>query len=123
MDKFSGVDFKIIGERIFAARKALDLTQEQAAERANITAQFWSRIESGNERGSVNTYLEIASVLGLTLDDMFYDNATRLRLLKALSKDELVAGCSASERAIISESLLALRDILVNNRSRYWDHN
>lgn len=116
MEKFQEIDFKKVGACIRNARKALSLTQERAAERANISSQFWSLIESGRERGSVITYRRIAAVIGLTLDDIFYDDATNLRLHKAFSKEGILADCTTYERAIIGETMLALKGTLERNR-------
>jgi DNA-binding XRE family transcriptional regulator len=109
-------DLKEIGTRIRDARKKHCLTQESAAEKAFITGQFWSLIESGRERASVNTYMQIAAVLNLTLDDIFYDNATILRLNKAFSQDSLLSSCTVTEKAIISETIMALRNAFIRNR-------
>ena len=116
MEKFHDIDFKIVGTRIRNARKTKGLTQEKAAEKAFISGQFWSLVELGHERASVNTYRRIAAVLSLTLDDLFYDEATSLRLHKAFSKEGILADCTVSEKAVISETMLALKSILERNR-------
>ena len=116
MEKNNDIDLKKVGIRIRNVRKAQSLTQERAAEQAYITGQFWSLIESGHERASINTYQRIVSVLGLTLDDIFYDDATSIRLHKAFSKEVILSGCTVSEKAVISETILALKSILERNR-------
>ena len=116
MENYHDINLKEVGARIRNARKNIHLTQERAAERTFISAQFWSRVELGHERASVNTYRQIAAVLGLTLDDIFYDDATGTRLLKAFSKEGLLADCTVSEKVIITETMLALKEILVRNR-------
>ena len=110
------IDFKKIGARIREARKAANLTQEKAAEHSLISGQFFSRIESGRERGSVNTYLRIAAILGRKLDDIFYDDVISMRLLKGFSNEGILADCSKSEKAIISEITFALKESLKRNR-------
>ena len=116
MENHHYIDFKEVGTRIRNARKKQGLTQERAAEHAFITGQFWSALELGRERASVNTYRQVALVLGLTLDDIFYDEATNIRLRKAFSSEKLVEGFTANEKAIISETILALKNILERNR-------
>ena len=116
MDTFHDIDFEKVGARIRGARKNLGLTQEQAAEQAFISSQFWSRLELGQERASMTTYRQIAAVLDLMLDDIFYDDATSIRLHKAFSKEGILTGCTDSERAIISETMLALKGVLERNR-------
>jgi len=110
------VDFKEVGSRIRNARKKKGLTQERAAEYAFITGQYWGTIERGVDRASVNTYLQIALILELTLDDLFYDDAINLRLRKAFSIEKTVENCTVSEKAVISETMLALKESLERNR-------
>jgi transcriptional regulator with XRE-family HTH domain len=107
-----------VGARIRNARNALNLTQEVVAERSYITSQFLSRIETGNMRASVDTYYRIAAALNLTLDDIFYENATAMRLHKAFSRDELLNDCTNYEKAVISEMMLAMRDVIMRNRMK-----
>ena len=116
MENHHDIDLKEVGTRIRNARKKQGFTQKKAAEHAFITGQFWSLVESGRERASVNTYRQIAAVLGLTLDDLFYDDATGIRLLKAFSKEGVLADCTVSEKAIITETMFAIKEILVRNR-------
>ncbi len=47
MEKNHEIDLKIVGGRIRAARQRLGLTQEKAAERTDITGQYWSLLETG----------------------------------------------------------------------------
>ena len=117
MENYHEIDLKEVGERIRSARKILGLSQDEAAHRAYITNQFGSRLELGHERASVNTYRQIAAVLELTLDDIFYDDATSIRLHKAFSKEGIIAECTVFEKAVISEMIFALKGILERNRS------
>ena len=109
-------DQQAAGRRIRKARERLGLTQERAAEQTALTGQYWSHVERGRYQGSVGTYLQIAAALGLTLDDLFYDDAEAIRVHKAISKDGLLIGCTASEQVIISEMILALKRSLEKNR-------
>ena len=116
MKNDQNIDRKKIGARIREARKAINLTQEKAAELSFISGQTWSLIETGRNRASMKTYRLIAKVLSKTLDDIFCDDATSMRLLKAFSKEGIVEDCSESEKAIISETIFALKEILKRHR-------
>ena len=118
MNKIHEIDLEEVGARIRNARKALNLTQAVLAERALITSQFVSRIETGHLRASADTYRRIAATLGLTVDDLIYDNATSIRLQKAFSRDEILNNCTAYEKSVISETMLALKEVLLRNRHR-----
>jgi transcriptional regulator with XRE-family HTH domain len=116
MNKSNEIDLKEVGSRIRSARKTLGLTQAVVAERASITSQFMSRVETGHLRASVDTYRRIADALGLTVDDLLYDNATGIRLAKAFSKESILESCTAYEKKVIGETILALKEILLRNR-------
>ena len=107
----------MVGKRIRMERRKLNLTQEQAAERTDITGQYWSLIERGRYSGSVNTYLQIASALGVTLDDLFYNEAIVMRMRKAFSYDSLFDDCSEYEHDVIIQTLCALKGILLRTRT------
>jgi len=116
MKSYCDIDLKKVGMRIRNERKTRGLTQTQAGEQAFISSQYWSLIESGRERASVSTYLRITKMFGLTLDDIFYNDAVTMRLHKAFSIEGLLNGCTISERAIISETMFALKEVLERNR-------
>lgn len=57
-----------IGAAARGARVALKLTQEDAAERIGVSAEFYARIERGNALPSVPTLARICSALGVSAD-------------------------------------------------------
>jgi transcriptional regulator with XRE-family HTH domain len=59
---------KTIGRAARDARRALQLTQEDAAERINVSVEFYARIERGNSLPSIGTFARIASALGVSAD-------------------------------------------------------
>lgn len=59
---------KSIGSAARQARTALELTQEDAAERIEVSVEFYARIERGNSLPSVPTLARVAGVLGVSAD-------------------------------------------------------
>jgi transcriptional regulator with XRE-family HTH domain len=59
---------KSIGSAARQARTVLELTQEDAAERIEVSVEFYARIERGNSLPSVPTLARIAGVLGVSAD-------------------------------------------------------
>ena len=59
---------KKIGAAARAARKALQLTQEDTAERLNVSVEFYARIERGTSLPSIVTFANIVRVLGVSGD-------------------------------------------------------
>lgn len=57
-----------IGVAARGARHSLKLTQEDAAERIGVSAEFYARIERGNALPSVPTLTRICTALGVSAD-------------------------------------------------------
>lgn len=70
------MDLKEIGRRISNQRKMLGMTQEQLAEKVDLTVGYISGIESGNKIASLKNMLKIANVLELSLDFMLLSDIT-----------------------------------------------
>ncbi|GAB4569826.1 MAG: hypothetical protein Tsb0020_24190 [Haliangiales bacterium] len=73
---------KSIGSAARRARTDLKLTQEDAAERINMSVEFYARIERGNSMPSVQNLRRIAEALGVSADVMLgrvkYDAASAM---------------------------------------------
>ncbi|ACY19300.1 helix-turn-helix domain-containing protein [Haliangium ochraceum] len=59
---------KTIGRAAREARTALQLTQEDAAERIHVSVEFYARIERGKSLPSIGTFARIVSALGVSAD-------------------------------------------------------
>ena len=59
--------------RLKSARAALDLSQQQLAEKVGVTRQTLNAIESGDYNPTINLCKAICKVLGKTLDELFWD--------------------------------------------------
>jgi transcriptional regulator with XRE-family HTH domain len=67
-----------IGTAARQARKALQLTQEDAAERINVSVEFYARIERGTSLPSILTFARIVSALGVSADALLGRQAMAL---------------------------------------------
>lgn len=61
-------DLKKIGGRIVERRKELKLTQEQIAERMNVSIQMISNIERGNKAIKIDNLLKLCDILKTSTD-------------------------------------------------------
>ena len=59
--------------KLKAARAAMDLRQEQLAEKVSVTRQTINAIEKGDYNPSINLCITICRVLGKTLNDLFWE--------------------------------------------------
>ena len=56
-----------------AARAALELTQQDLAERVGVTRQTIVAIERGDYNRTINLSVQICKALGKTLDELFWE--------------------------------------------------
>ena len=64
------MDYYLIGQQIRKFRKAHGLSQEQLAERVEISVTHMSHIETGNTKLSLPVLVDIASALEVSADDI-----------------------------------------------------
>ena len=63
--------YKQVGKKIKEIRKKIGITQEKAAELANINAYFYGEIERGSKRASLKTLKKISDAFNVSLADIF----------------------------------------------------
>lgn len=84
------------------------MSQEQLAERVNISVTHMSHIETGNTKLSLPVLVDIAAVLQVQTDDLLFENkldsATTNLLLKT------VQGCTPGQIELIAELAKAVKN-------------
>lgn len=92
------IDYKLIGERIKAARLKCKLTQENLSEKLNISPAFLSRIERGSSQINLKRLIEICTLLdtnpgyiltGVNQKSSSYLNKELEKLIENCPKDRL----------------------------------
>lgn len=68
------MDYRLLGERIKHERLNVGLTQEALAEKVEITTQYVSQIERGERKLSLETFVRISKVLGVSTDYLLQSN-------------------------------------------------
>ena len=91
-------DRKAVGNEIRRRRLALGLTQEQAAEKIDRALRFYSRIELGDVGMSVDTLLEICSMLKTTPDALLVRETTSESDASREWIAEAIAQCPAEKQ-------------------------
>lgn len=61
-------ELKAIGNRIGNRRKQLNYTQEQIAEKMDVSVQMVSNLERGNKAIRIDNLIKIAEILGVSTD-------------------------------------------------------
>ena len=59
--------------KLKAARAAMDLSQQDLADKIGVSRQTINAIEKGDYNPTINLCIAICRVLGKTLDELFWD--------------------------------------------------
>lgn len=103
------MDYYKIGRRIRKYRKAHGLSQEELAEKADISTTHMSHIETGNTKLSLPVLVEIAAVLEVSVDNLLSDSVSAST---NAAMDEIAAvldRCTAHEVRVISDVVKATK--------------
>ena len=60
--------------KLKSARAALDMSQQELAEKAGVSRQTINAIEKGDYNPTINLCIAICKVLNKTLDELFWEN-------------------------------------------------
>ena len=107
-------DKEFISQKIKTERERAGLTQEELAEKINVSSQHVSRIETGMYLPSFPTFLHIAKALNLTLEDFGVTSVKKeniildnfIKLLYTLNDNELTYYYNVTKAQIDNIELL-----------------
>lgn len=102
------MDYYKIGQKIRKFRKVQGLSQEELAERINISTTHMSHIETGNTKLSLPVLVDIAAVLHVRTDDILGDNIA----VSGAMMDDIVAvleGCDSQQYKVILDVVKATK--------------
>lgn len=94
---------KIIGRRIQEIRKQKGLTQEQLAERVNISPHYLSALERGVYNIKLDLLVDILNILNCSADEVFQDVVDSSSKIKASQLSEKLKGLPLREQRKILE--------------------
>jgi transcriptional regulator with XRE-family HTH domain len=73
----------VLGNAARQARKALKLTQENMAERLDVSVEFYGRIERGVAWPSLETFTRMIDVLGVSADTLLDTGVVRVAMAES----------------------------------------
>ena len=91
-----------IGERVKSAREAANLTQEQLAERIEVSTQYVSDLERGIVGISIATLKRLCLSLGISSDSILFGK----------NSYDILSGLAEKCRALSAEQSILLSDII-----------
>ena len=103
------MDYYKIGQQIRKIRKAHGFSQEELAEKVDISTTHMSHIETGNTKLSLSVLVDIATVLDVRTDDLIYDNP--VTSVSTISEEvaKVLEHCTANEAKVIADVVRATK--------------
>ena len=107
------IDYLMMGERLKRQRIKQKLTQEQLAEAVDLSVSHLSHIENGNTKTSLQTILNIANVLNISIDKILgIDFGTKTRHVPIAEIDVIFRDCTKDEKEFLLENVKSLKSQL-----------
>ncbi len=104
-----------LGKRIRQTRKRRDISQQTLAEHINLSPGFVSNVECGKKKPGLETLVDIANALGVTLDMLLVDSLINSHSPIGDQFAELLGNCTEFEKEVLIENAHALKRILKEN--------
>ena len=95
------VDYTIIGERLKKARLEQGLTQENLAEKLDLSVAFLSRVERGNTHINLTRLSEICSLLEVSEGEILNGSSSTASDYMQSDFNELLKKCSPEKQKLI----------------------
>ena len=111
------LNYEAIGIRIQRLRKEKRLTQQKLAEMSDQDPSNISHIERGATKLSLPTIVNIANALDVTVDYFLCDSLESATVPYDRIATEILSDCSHRERIIITETMIAMKEILRKTES------
>ena len=106
------INYSLIGNRIKAARKAKGLSQSKLSELIDKSVGYMSYIETGSKKPSLETLIQIANALDVTIDELLSDNLVASSTVSNTQINQLLSDCSAFEKSVILLSIKSIKDAI-----------
>lgn len=109
------VNFKIVGKRVKEVRKRKCLSQAQLAEKAELSTQYVSQIETAKKQASLQSLVSISNALEISLDELLAGNRINSPTEYIKEVNEIFHDCSKYEKRVLYEVMNEVKHILREN--------
>lgn len=96
-------DYNIIGKRIRNSRIEKRLTQEELADRLNISVAYMSRMERGSTKVNLKRLIQIAEILDLTPGYLLTGSNIESKDYLKTEFNEILEKCTPKQQKLIYE--------------------
>lgn len=105
------MDYKTVGRRIAVARKFKGITQEQLAERLDVSINTIYNMEKGVTKSTLSTIVRVVNLLDCTVDSLLDGFLWHKDNVIPSDIDQVIAHCSEPEWQFFLRLLEATNDI------------
>lgn len=106
------IDYSAVGKRISLIRKNRGMTQEQLAEKAELSNVYISHIENSRSIPSLETLMKICSALDITPDEVLLGTKQDMENYLQSDIQKKLILCTPKERRMVSRFI----DLLLEER-------
>ena len=106
------LDYKAIGMRVKSARIRKGMTQDEVAEKAEISNSHISNVETGNTKVSLPPLVLIANAIGVSVDELLCDSVEKSKRVFDDALSRIAKDCDDWETRIIADVAAALKESL-----------
>ncbi|QOX63728.1 helix-turn-helix transcriptional regulator [Anoxybacterium hadale] len=103
------MDRKALGRAIKASRTENKITQEQLAEIIGVAPSHIKQLEAGNRSPSIEVLYQLAHVLNLSIDQIFFPERKDDKEL-VYKIERSLQDCSVHELKVIYSTISAMKD-------------
>lgn len=100
--------YKLLGKRIKLERQKNNLTQEQLAEKVDISSSYMGQIERGERNVTIDNLIRIANVLNVSIDYLLQDSLIPKNYSTQKNIDDLILNRNQSEQDLALNMLTLL---------------
>lgn len=106
------VNYELIADRIKEVRKLKKISQLKLADKAELTVQHISNIETCKKGVSLESLIAIANALEVGTDDLLAGNLIYDEYAYNVDAELLWADCTLYERRVVTKIMTAAKDAL-----------
>jgi transcriptional regulator with XRE-family HTH domain len=103
------MEYKLLGQRIRAARLAAGVSQEQLAEMVGLTSQHISHTEVASTKISLPSLVKIANALSTSVDKLISDSIYDSKLHLLDDVETVFSDCDPDEVYVMLEAAAAVK--------------
>lgn len=101
------LNLKMMGFRIGTQRRAIEMTQEELAEKVGVSVKHISAIETGRTRANIELLYDIATSLGVTIDCFTFGIVKKSHIEEI---EDYLKECNEEEIRIIKKIIRAIAE-------------